>query len=81
MGEKKIIITLTILKIHKDLKSNNSFGIHWATFQLTREKWDDPPRDLFLATKNAGLKPDEFFILKIGETWEKTKNNERQKTD
>jgi N-acyl-phosphatidylethanolamine-hydrolysing phospholipase D len=56
------------VQAHKDLGARRSLGIHWGTFQLTDEPLDAPPRDLAAARDAAGLKPDDFFVLKIGET-------------
>jgi N-acyl-phosphatidylethanolamine-hydrolysing phospholipase D len=34
------------VRIHKDLRSKQSIGIHWGTFALSEEGMQDPPRDL-----------------------------------
>ena len=56
------------VKIHKDINSRYSIGIHWGTFILTDEPVEDPPRLLQVAAKKSGLKTNEFFVMKHGET-------------
>lgn len=56
------------VKIHQDIGSANSIGIHWGTFVLTSEEVDEPPRRLAEETQKAGLRPDEFITLPIGGT-------------
>jgi len=55
--------------IHRDLKARQSLGIHWGTLaNLSDEPLDEPPRRLAQAAAAAGLKQDDFFVLKHGET-------------
>ena len=57
------------LKIHQDLKSKMSFGIHWATFKLTLEYYMEPKNKIVELTKNdqkENLAP--FLVPNIGET-------------
>lgn len=56
------------VRIHRDLHAKRSLGVHWATFSLTDEALDQPPRDLAAARKAQGLADDAFFTLAIGET-------------
>jgi N-acyl-phosphatidylethanolamine-hydrolysing phospholipase D len=57
------------VKIHRDVKARHSIGIHWGTFaNLTDEDLDEPPRRLAEARKRAGLRDDEFFVMRHGET-------------
>ena len=56
-------------KIHQDLKSKLSFGIHWGTFKLTLEPYLEPKeRSLELMAQNPQLEP--FKVLTIGESVE-----------
>jgi L-ascorbate metabolism protein UlaG (beta-lactamase superfamily) len=43
------------VQAHLDLKSKNSFGIHFRTFQLTNEGIEDPVRDLEIAKRNKNI--------------------------
>lgn len=57
------------VKIHKDIRSAYSMGIHWSTFQLTAEQIDAPKNDL----KTALAKEDElmpFEAVSIGSSFE-----------
>lgn len=56
------------LQIHRDLRSGKSVAIHWGTFILTDEPLDEPPQKLREARKKNNIPPDEFMILKHGET-------------
>ncbi|HEY4065883.1 MAG TPA: MBL fold metallo-hydrolase [Burkholderiaceae bacterium] len=56
------------VNIHQDLGAKRSLGVHWGTFQLTDEALDEPPRALERAAAAAGLTPDDFFVLAVGET-------------
>ena len=56
------------VRIHRDVTSRHSIGVHWGTFALTDEPADQPPRDLALATAAAGLPAGEFTTLAIGQT-------------
>ena len=57
------------VRIHRDVKSRSSLGIHWGTFDdLTDESLYEPPKVLAEEANKAGLARDEFFVLKHGET-------------
>jgi L-ascorbate metabolism protein UlaG (beta-lactamase superfamily) len=43
--------------VHRDVGARRSIGMHWGTFQLTDEGYDDPPRAL-----EAALAPGEAFM-------------------
>ena len=43
--------------------------MHWGTFEnLTDEPLDEPPEALAAQRAAAGLRRDEFDVMKIGET-------------
>ncbi len=56
------------LKIHRDIRSRRSLGVHWGSFDMSDESLDDPPRELAAARREAGMDEAEFFVLRVGET-------------
>lgn len=56
------------VRIHRDVGSKHSIGVHWGTFNLTDEPSDQAPIDLAQAAHVAGLATDEFGTLAIGQT-------------
>lgn len=55
--------------IHQDVRAQKSMPMHWATFQLTREPFLEPPVLLKKAVEKMGLANDAFAPVKIGQTW------------
>lgn len=53
--------------VHQDVRSKLSVGMHWKTFRLSMEPSDQPPYDLYLSMKEAGLDPLCFRILEPGQ--------------
>ena len=58
------------LKIHKDLNSKMSFGIHWATFKLTLENYMEPKNKILELTTDQKDNLAPFLVPNIGETVE-----------
>lgn len=56
------------VKIHKEVHSKLSIGMHWKTFNLSDEPLDRPPYDLYKAMKSAHLDPKTFIPIQPGET-------------
>lgn len=56
------------LQIHSDVRSKKSVAIHWGTFILTDEPLDEPPQRLETAMQEKNIPPDDFLVLKHGET-------------
>jgi N-acyl-phosphatidylethanolamine-hydrolysing phospholipase D len=56
------------VRIHQDIGSKRSIGVHWGTFQLTDEPLDQPPRDLAIARQAMGVKDADFGVLAIGQS-------------
>jgi N-acyl-phosphatidylethanolamine-hydrolysing phospholipase D len=56
------------IKVHQEVGSQQSIGMHWGTFRLTDEPMGEPPVYLQQAVAQAGLPPDEFCVMSLGET-------------
>jgi len=58
------------VRIHQDIRSNKSLGIHWGTFKLTYEDYMEPPKLLKKYLQEFKLPEDEFVSINIGESVE-----------
>lgn len=56
------------VKMHQDLRSRYSVGMHWGTFILTDEPLDEPPVKLAEALRLAEIPPSEFEVYTHGES-------------
>ncbi|XP_071960313.1 N-acyl-phosphatidylethanolamine-hydrolyzing phospholipase D-like isoform X2 [Antedon mediterranea] len=56
------------VKIHQDVESKKTVGIHWGTFVLTTEHYMEPKTKLEEELVKQGLSEEDFFTLKHGET-------------
>lgn len=54
------------VRIHEEVKSTLSLGMHWNTFRLSDETVDRPPYDLYLAMKEKNLPFETFLPIDIG---------------
>lgn len=52
----------------QDLEAKRAIGMHFGTFQLTAEAIDAPVHALTTALHEAGLPPERFTTLDVGET-------------
>lgn len=51
-----------------DLRATHILGVHWGTFALAREPYDEPPRRLAAEVERRHLDPATAWILEPGET-------------
>jgi L-ascorbate metabolism protein UlaG (beta-lactamase superfamily) len=56
------------VRIHQDVRSEQSVGMHFATFELASEHLSEPPVYLEKALEEAGIPREKFIVMKIGET-------------
>jgi N-acyl-phosphatidylethanolamine-hydrolysing phospholipase D len=54
------------VRIHQEVKSKLSIGMHWKTFRLSDEPLNQPPYDLYLALQKEGIDPSHFLALEPG---------------
>jgi N-acyl-phosphatidylethanolamine-hydrolysing phospholipase D len=54
--------------IHRDVGARQSVAMHWGTFRLTVEPLDEPPRALQRALLQAGIPPEQFWVMAHGES-------------
>ena len=55
------------VRVHRELDVAQSLAIHWGTFVLTTEPFDQPPQDLALALEQAHLPSGVFVTFRHGE--------------
>ena len=58
------------VKIAKILDSKYSIPIHYDTFQLSDERYQDPLNDLKTALLKYQVKKESFHIMQPGQTWQ-----------
>jgi L-ascorbate metabolism protein UlaG (beta-lactamase superfamily) len=56
------------VKAHDDLESKQSIGMHFGTFRMSAEAFDQPREDLKMALLKAGISQGKFVTLHEGET-------------
>jgi L-ascorbate metabolism protein UlaG (beta-lactamase superfamily) len=56
------------IRIHREVSAKRSIGMHWGAFKLTMEPLDEPPQLLAKDAAAAGMPPEEFSTMRIGET-------------
>ena len=57
------------VKILQDCQAQMALGIHWGTFRLSDEGWDEPLKDLETAIAEAGIAEEKFIPMRPGQVW------------
>ena len=58
------------VQVHIDIGSSLSVACHWGTFRMTDEPLDEPPKVLGRALSARNIDPQDFRVLRVGETLE-----------
>lgn len=56
------------VQIHRDVRAQQSIGMHWGTFKLTEEPVAEPPLFLQQVLRAQQLPEEQFLVLRPGET-------------
>lgn len=56
------------VKVMLDLNAPQALGVHWGTFELAQDAFDQAPQALAVALKQRQLPSDRVWMLKHGET-------------
>jgi L-ascorbate metabolism protein UlaG (beta-lactamase superfamily) len=56
------------LQAWRDLRATDFIGIHWGTFKLAREPYDEPPRRIAAQVARLEVDPARVWLPKPGET-------------
>ena len=64
-----------------DVGASQAVGVHWGTFMLTQEGFDQPPLDLARALRQHGLSDESVWLMRHGETRALTPERRRESRD
>lgn len=57
------------VSIHRDLGIKKSIGVHWGTWIMSDERYDDPVKVLEQAKSEKDIGKEEFVVLPVGRTF------------
>lgn len=57
------------VSIHRDLGIKKSIGVHWGTWIMSDERYDDPVKELEKAKFDKDISKEEFVVLPVGRTF------------
>ena len=56
------------VQIMEDTDARHAIGVHWGSFALSQESFDQPPRDVAAALERRQLPESRFWLPRQGET-------------
>lgn len=56
------------VQIMEDTEARHAIGVHWGSFALSQESFDQPPRDVAAALERRQLPDGRFWLPRQGET-------------
>jgi N-acyl-phosphatidylethanolamine-hydrolysing phospholipase D len=56
------------IQVFRDVQAGRLVAMHWGTFNLAEEPFDEPPRRLARAAQQLGIDDDRIWVLPFGET-------------
>ncbi|CAD2219884.1 hypothetical protein AGDE_16214 [Angomonas deanei] len=54
------------VEILRILSVKKAYAVHWATFELSEEAADDPPRELLEYLREEGVEEERFLAIQTG---------------
>ena len=66
--EQLIELDKRALQAWLDVHGQRFVGIHWGTFALAQEPYDEPPKRLAAEVARREVDPEVIWVLKPGET-------------
>lgn len=55
------------IRAFQDLRATTMLGIHWGTYDLADEDWDEPQREAIRFAAKAAIEPQRVKIIAVGE--------------
>jgi N-acyl-phosphatidylethanolamine-hydrolysing phospholipase D len=56
------------VQIAEDTEARHAIGVHWGSFAISQENFDQPPQDLAQALSRRQIPASRFWMLRQGET-------------
>lgn len=56
------------IKIMRDLRATKAIAVHWGTWVLSDERWDEPPKELRKELERQRIEEGRFELVPSGKT-------------